>query len=228
MRGSRNRRVPQCLPQPYLRFRASASPRRCAGSVHTRSASRPLRSEAALQTSLRNAGRRNRSGDRVRLAKVLRRPVLDTVHRGIGMRLASHQACKRQLAFAVPLEQVDLGDAQRLAGTAVARNDVQPCRSRSAGCCWSAGRSARSVPPGPPEAMPERSSVSVLTRSSRRRARPRAGPLQPKAEDHPQGRRPDRPGVGAPLAWRSTQTASHDRNYRSTQEEMPHCKIDLP
>ena len=52
------------------------------------------------------------------------------------MGLSTHQAGERQLPLTVPLEQIDLGDAQRLTRTAVPGDDVQ-CeivpRGRSAG-----------------------------------------------------------------------------------------------
>ena len=41
------------------------------------------------------------------------------------MGLASDEACEGQLALAVPLQKIDFGDAERLAGAAVPRNDVQ-------------------------------------------------------------------------------------------------------
>src|SRR5690606_40832162 len=45
-------------------------------------------------------------------------------HNGIGVRLSTHETGVWKLPFPVPLQQVDLGDAQGLARTAMARNDV--------------------------------------------------------------------------------------------------------
>ena len=40
------------------------------------------------------------------------------------MMMATHKAGIGELAFVVPLQEIDFGDSQRLARTAVARNDV--------------------------------------------------------------------------------------------------------
>ena len=56
---------------------------------------------------------------------MLCQPLLDPAHHGVRVRLASNEAGEVQLALAVPFQKIDFGDAERLAGAAVPRNDVQ-------------------------------------------------------------------------------------------------------
>lgn len=65
------------------------------------------------------------TGDGTRLPEVFLQPALALTYHGIGVRLFPHQGRIRQLPIVMPLEQVDLRDAHRLAGTPVPRDDVQ-------------------------------------------------------------------------------------------------------
>jgi hypothetical protein len=78
-----------------------------------------------FHAALGEAGNRNDLGYGRGVAVVLGEPLLAGPHDRIRMRLRPHQRRIRQLTLAVPLEQVDLGNAQSLARAHMPRNDVQ-------------------------------------------------------------------------------------------------------
>jgi len=80
--------------------------------------------ESMFEASLRNVARSNGSSDRMRLPEMLRKPVLRTANDRVCVRLVPHQACVRQLALAVQLQEINLGDPQGLSRTAMARSNV--------------------------------------------------------------------------------------------------------
>src|SRR5262249_30200579 len=80
--------------------------------------------EAALQASFGNAALRHDAGNRVRLVEMPAKPILGSADDGVCMRLTPDQARLRQLALAMPLQKINLGDVQGFARTAVPRYDV--------------------------------------------------------------------------------------------------------
>ncbi len=71
--------------------------------------------------------------DGIGFPEMFAKPLLAGPHHGIRMRVAAHQCHIGQLAFTVPFQKIHLGNAQCLAWTAVARNnmygEIMPRRS---------------------------------------------------------------------------------------------------
>lgn len=78
-------------------------------------------SEPPLQAALGNAARGDDGGHGTRLGEMVRQPVLGLPNDGVGVRLPPDKARIRQLAVTMPLEEVKLGDVQRLSRTADAK-----------------------------------------------------------------------------------------------------------
>ena len=70
------------------------------------------------------ASRKGISQDSVRFLKVLLKKTLYLANHPVTVWQGSHQCRVRQLALVVPLQQIDLGDTQRLAGIDVARDEM--------------------------------------------------------------------------------------------------------
>lgn len=80
--------------------------------------------ETAFETALGNVACRHGGGNRIWLAEMFAKPILGLTDDRVRVRLTPDKARIRHLAFAVPLQQIHLGDMQSFARAAVARNDV--------------------------------------------------------------------------------------------------------